>query len=81
MQWLLDLLDEYRVPTTPHAQAYRLGGDEFCVLGPAAVDRDELMEAARDALCDQGVDWTITAAFGVVEITAEAASRMICVER
>src|SRR5919201_1407568 len=22
VQWLLDLLDEYRVPTTPHAQAY-----------------------------------------------------------
>ncbi|HET7427223.1 MAG TPA: diguanylate cyclase [Gemmatimonadales bacterium] len=56
----------------PRARAYRLGGDEFCVLSRGSGDPEALLAAASDALADQGVGWEISASFGVVEMPSEA---------
>ena len=55
-------------------QAYRVGGDEFCVLGPAGADgRGSLAVAAATALFDYGEGFVITASYGSVVLPAEAA--------
>ncbi len=57
----------------PHGTAYRMGGDEFCVLfrGAAAVG-DELVAASLAALRELGPGFAIDAAHGFVSITAQA---------
>jgi diguanylate cyclase (GGDEF)-like protein len=53
-------------------RAYRLGGDEFCVLADAdARERVELLAPA--ALADHGDGFSITASYGTVAIPQEAA--------
>jgi diguanylate cyclase (GGDEF)-like protein len=53
-------------------RAYRLGGDEFCVLADAdARERVELLAPA--ALVDHGDGFSITASYGAVAIPQEAA--------
>ena len=55
--------------------AYRLGGDEFCVLlDRVALASDPLVERAADALSERGEGFTVTASFGVVQIPTEAES-------
>jgi diguanylate cyclase (GGDEF)-like protein len=55
--------------------AYRLGGDEFCVLLDAAMGADdELVAAAVEALAEQGEGFTVTASYGIVQIPDEAQS-------
>jgi diguanylate cyclase (GGDEF)-like protein len=57
----------------PGGRAYRLGGDEFCILvpsSPAAVER--IVEAGRNALTEQGDGFRISASAGAVLIAAEA---------
>jgi diguanylate cyclase (GGDEF)-like protein len=51
--------------------AYRLGGDEFCVLADAE-NADELQRAAQAALREQGEGFDVTAAYGAVAIPSEA---------
>jgi diguanylate cyclase (GGDEF)-like protein/PAS domain S-box-containing protein len=47
--------------------AYRMGGDEFCVLGGLGVDgADPLASAASAALSEQGQGFNVTASFGSV---------------
>jgi two-component system cell cycle response regulator len=55
------------------ALAYRMGGDEFCVLAPWATDRapDELIERARAALVSDGEGFRIGASCGYARIPAE----------
>jgi two-component system, cell cycle response regulator len=59
--------------TGPRSVAYRLGGDEFCVLAampePGAI---ELMASARKALSDRGRGFEVGASCGLVMIPAEA---------
>jgi diguanylate cyclase (GGDEF)-like protein/PAS domain S-box-containing protein len=51
--------------------AYRMGGDEFCVFTWA--DRaDELIEAARLSLCDQGDGFSIRCSCGAAVLPTEA---------
>ena len=55
--------------------AYRLGGDEFCVL----LDRethagDPVVARAAEALSEYGEGFTVTASYGVVQIPSEADS-------
>ncbi len=59
---------------TPGGTAYRLGGDEFCVLLPyeRASAATELGAAAA-ALTESGDGYTITTAYGVVLLPHEAA--------
>lgn len=53
--------------------AYRLGGDEFCVLVSDADGRGERsVKAAEAALCEKGPSFTIRASWGRAHLPAEA---------
>ena len=51
--------------------AYRVGGDEFCVLAPLRSDIDELSARCAAALATGGDGFTITAAHGAVRLPDE----------
>jgi two-component system, cell cycle response regulator len=54
------------------ARAYRLGGDEFCVLVPAgSPDLAKIERAAADALRERGDDYSVAASSGKVIFPAE----------
>jgi diguanylate cyclase (GGDEF)-like protein len=55
-----------------HGRAYRLGGDEFCVLADAAARR-EVERSAPAALVEHGDGFAVTASYGAVAIPDEAA--------
>ncbi|HEY7831370.1 MAG TPA: diguanylate cyclase [Solirubrobacteraceae bacterium] len=56
----------------PYGTAYRMGGDEFCVLFRRALaDTDATVAASLAALCEQGPGFAIDAAHGVVSIPRE----------
>jgi two-component system, cell cycle response regulator len=55
-----------------HGRAYRLGGDEFCVLlHPGAAGLDVLVDACVGALAEHGEGFDVTTSHGVVEAPAE----------
>ena len=57
----------------PHGHAYRLGGDEFCVLArPGAAGREAVVGAATAALAETGEGFTVTASQGSVLLPGEA---------
>ncbi len=53
------------------ATAYRMGGDEFCILTRAA-DPGHALEAARLALCDQGEGFAIRCSHGAALVPSDA---------
>lgn len=53
----------------PNGQAYRMGGDEFCVLLPAS--EPALHRVAR-ALCETGEGFSVTSTYGVAVIPDDA---------
>jgi diguanylate cyclase (GGDEF)-like protein len=54
------------------ARAYRLGGDEFCVLVPAgSPDLAKIGKAAADALRERRADYSVAASSGKVIFPAE----------
>jgi diguanylate cyclase (GGDEF)-like protein/PAS domain S-box-containing protein len=55
------------------ATAYRVGGDEFCVLSTAE-DPHALPRQAAEALAEQGEGFTVTASYGSVLLPVEASS-------
>jgi diguanylate cyclase (GGDEF)-like protein/PAS domain S-box-containing protein len=55
------------------ATAYRVGGDEFCVLSSAA-DPHALPQRAAEALAEQGEGFTVTASYGSVLLPGEAST-------
>jgi diguanylate cyclase (GGDEF)-like protein len=58
----------------PFGRAYRLGGDEFCVLlDPGVLAPDAIFAAADAALSEDGPGFSIGASYGTVVIPAEAA--------
>jgi two-component system, cell cycle response regulator len=58
-----------------HASAYRMGGDEFCVLSlPDCDDHDAIAGLAIDALTEHGEGFQVTASHGSVTLPAEAAT-------
>ena len=61
--------------TASDGPAYRVGGDEFCVLAawPADHAPDALVERARAALCEQGEGFTIGASAGYALLPGDAA--------
>ncbi len=57
----------------PAGRAYRLGGDEFCILVPASARQvGGILEAGREALSEQGEGFRVGASAGGVLLTAEA---------
>jgi diguanylate cyclase (GGDEF)-like protein len=57
----------------PNGCAYRLGGDEFCVLAPTAkLSPEAVARAAEAALSEQGSGFSIRACWGMVRLPAEA---------
>ncbi len=55
--------------------AYRIGGDEFCVLARRDPEEvDELVRIATGALSEQGDGFAVSAAHGVVLLPAEASA-------
>jgi len=56
----------------PDGTAYRVGGDEFCVLLPTPVgDGEAIIAAARAALMEHGDGWSIEASCGVSHVPGE----------
>jgi diguanylate cyclase (GGDEF)-like protein/PAS domain S-box-containing protein len=55
------------------ATAYRVGGDEFCVLSTAE-DPHGLPRLAAEALAEQGEGFTVTASYGSVLLPIEAST-------
>jgi diguanylate cyclase (GGDEF)-like protein/PAS domain S-box-containing protein len=56
-----------------HASAYRMGGDEFCVLSlPACEDHAAIATIASDALTERGEGFQVTASYGSVMLPTEA---------
>jgi len=54
--------------------AYRLGGDEFCVLAPAGPDgADALIAATTAALTEHGTGFVVDASYGTIFIPSETA--------
>jgi diguanylate cyclase (GGDEF)-like protein len=59
--------------TEPWGKAYRLGGDEFCVLAQIGEAKaDVIVKAAEGALSDRGPSFSIRASWGRVELPSEA---------
>jgi two-component system cell cycle response regulator len=57
----------------PFGSSYRLGGDEFCVLGfGVAEEHAAHAAAAAEALTEVGEGFTVTSSFGMVTLPAEA---------
>src|SRR5207244_2586057 len=56
-----------------HGAAYRLGGDEFCVVARDGEASAAVHEAARAALEESGREFDISCSCGVAEVPAEAA--------
>jgi len=53
--------------------AYRLGGDEFCIFGPIPADEGtELIAACRHALSEHGEGFAVQASWGAVILPDEA---------
>jgi diguanylate cyclase (GGDEF)-like protein len=70
---LLARLGRRLAAAVPHGAAYRLGGDEFCVvvpLGPGGLD--PLVMATLSALSEQGRGFAISSAHGAVMLPREA---------
>jgi two-component system, cell cycle response regulator len=59
----------------PNGRAYRLGGDEFCVLAPTEeLSPEAVARAGEAALSEQGSGFSIGACWGLVRLPAEASS-------
>jgi len=64
-----------RLSVERRGRAYRMGGDEFCLVAEDGVTRglEQVVERGVAALSDQGEGFSITAAFGAVRLPVEAA--------
>ena len=59
----------------PRGRAYRIGGDEFCVLArPGRDNIDEIIAVATRALSEHGEGFAITASHGTVLLPADAST-------
>jgi diguanylate cyclase (GGDEF)-like protein/PAS domain S-box-containing protein len=57
------------------ASAYRMGGDEFCILSlPGCVNHDSIAGIASAALTEHGERFQVTASYGSVTLPVEAAT-------
>jgi two-component system cell cycle response regulator len=69
---LTRLSDKLRTVLAAHGTAYRMGGDEFCVLfRTSAAAEEELVSSSVAALSERGPGFSIGAAHGEVSIPVE----------
>jgi two-component system cell cycle response regulator len=69
---LVRLSERLKSAVEPHGNAYRMGGDEFCVLFDGShADGGDLVHTSVAALSEQGPSFSITASHGVVRIPTE----------
>ena len=70
---LVRLSERLSSAVRPHGTAYRMGGDEFCVLfdRSRASEDENFLHASVAALCENGSNFSITASHGVVSIPTE----------
>ena len=67
------LAERFSAVPGPTGDAYRLGGDEFCVVVPLASDGAEsVVQAGSAALSERGEGFEVTASFGSAVLPAEA---------
>jgi two-component system cell cycle response regulator len=70
---LARLSDKLGASVAAHGRAYRMGGDEFCVLFKCSAAAEvEISRASVAALCEDGPGFAIGAAHGEVSIPTEA---------
>jgi diguanylate cyclase (GGDEF)-like protein len=70
---LARLSDKLSASVAAHGTAYRMGGDEFCVLFKCSAAAEvEISRASVAALCEEGPGFAIGAAHGEVGIPTEA---------
>jgi two-component system cell cycle response regulator len=69
---LVRLSERLKCVVEPHGTAYRMGGDEFCVLFDSATPSESHVDLSVAALCEHGPDFSITTSHGVVLIPEEA---------
>ena len=70
---LLTRLSAALAEAVPEGRAYRLGGDEFCVLAPIGpIALMDVVPAALDALSESGDGFEVTAAHGFALIPEDA---------
>jgi len=70
---LVELAGSLQAAVAPDGCAYRLGGDEFCIVTARAIDDREPIAAASSALSAHGEGFTIASSCGVVFLPQEAA--------
>jgi two-component system, cell cycle response regulator len=69
---LVHLSERLQRVVGPHGTAYRMGGDEFCVLFDVSEqDNESFVHSSVAALCEHSPSFSITASHGVVQIPAE----------
>jgi two-component system, cell cycle response regulator len=69
---LVRLSERLNSVVKPHGTAYRMGGDEFCVLFDRShATGEDLVHLSVAALCEHDPSFSITASHGVVRIPAE----------
>ncbi len=69
---LMRLSERLKSTVEPHGTAYRMGGDEFCVLFDLSQeDHENFVQRSVAALCEHSPSFSITASHGVVRIPAE----------
>jgi two-component system cell cycle response regulator len=61
--------------------AYRMGGDEFCILCTEHADAEAVVAGAACALADHGAGFAITAAHGLVLLPSEASTATEALQR
>jgi diguanylate cyclase (GGDEF)-like protein len=66
------LADNLLAGVSPEGLAYRLGGDEFCILMPVTTGGGEPIAAASAALSEQGTGFAVRSSWGAVFIPDEA---------
>jgi diguanylate cyclase (GGDEF)-like protein len=71
---LVQLGRRLRAAAAPHAYAYRMGGDEFCLLIRAGDHEDAVIEAALTGLHLSGEAFSVDASWGRARLPGETAT-------
>ncbi len=72
---LVRLADRLRAELGDRARAYRMGGDEFCMLATAVGNGGhQLARSAADAMCERGAVFSIGCSYGLADLPADAVS-------